>query len=456
MSADHGSDHTARLTEIADLIAQHGVHTVELAIIDTFGHLRGKRVPAQRFIDSVALGGAHIADAVYVMDIQCDIVDSPYINMGTGFLDMHLEPDLSTFRLMPHRPGYATLFSTGVASGHRPHYLDPRNKLAEMVERVRALGYEPVVATELECYITDASGTPVQSNVQYSSLIDNLELETCVAEMRNALLAIGIPLESSNPEYGPGQLEINFSASDAMTTADNTVLFKAVVKEIAERHGMKATFMPKPYAGQSGSGMHVHTSLSADGRNVFGRGDNHTLNDVMRHWVGGLIHHAQALSLLGIPLVNGYRRVREYSFCPTHVHWGSDNRSVLCRCTLDQGKANRVEFRAAGADANPYLIIGGILAAGADGLARQLDPGPEATGDQYADPGDHHALPRTTTEGLAAFRASDLGTVMGAEFVDHYAHMVAHEQSLYAANTSEAEDADVVTAWEFDRYRPFP
>ncbi|CAB4581773.1 MAG: glutamine synthetase family protein [Actinomycetes bacterium] len=442
-----------RLDEIAGLIAHHGVHTVELATIDTYGHLRGKRVPAQRFVRTVAEHGAHIADAIYVMDPQCEIVDSPLINMGTGFLDMHLEADLETFRLLRHRPGYATVMSHAIDHHHRPHPLDPRNVLQAQIDRVRALGYDPIAATELECYICHDDWTPAQSNVQYSSLIDNFPLERCVADMRNALLDLDIPVESSNPEYGPGQLEINFGCSDPMRTADNTVLFKATVKEIARNHGYRATFMPKPYAGQSGNGMHVHTSLNRDGHNVFDRGEGHLLNDVFRHWVGGLIHHARAISLLGIPLGNGYKRVRSYSFCPTHVHWGGDNRSVLCRCTVGQGSANRVEFRAAGADANPYLIIGAILAAGADGLERHLDPGPEATGDQYDDPGEHPLLPATFAEGVAAFETSALAAALGEDFTANFMALTRYELDLYEANASG--DPDDVTAWEFARYVEF-
>ncbi len=441
------------LDNIAATMANNSVHTVELVTIDTYGHPRGKRVPASRFTQTVAENGAHIADAIYVMDIQCDIVDSPLINMGTGFLDMHLQPDLSTFRLLAHRPGYATVMTNSLNHQHKPHPLDPRNVLQAQIDRVHNLGYQPVVATELECYVCNDDWTPAQKNVQYSSLIDNFPLEACVADMRRALLDLGIPIESSNPEYGPGQLEINFSYSDPMRVADNTVLFKSTIREIARNHDLRATFMPKPYPGESGNGMHVHTSLKRDGQNVFGAGQGHLLNDVFRHWVGGLLHHAEALSLLGSPFGNGYKRVRTYSFCPTHIHWGGDNRSVLCRCTVNQGPANRVEFRGGGADANPYLIIAGLLAAGVDGLERKLDPGPEALGDQYEDPGQHQALPVTFAEGVAAFDQSALAAALGEDFSINFMAMTRNELALYEKNASG--NADDVSSWEFDRYVEF-
>ena len=174
---------------------------------------------------------------------------------------------------------------------------------------------------------------------------------------------------------------------------------------------------------------------------------------MFRHWVGGLVHHAAAISLMGIPFGNGYRRVRQYSFCPTHVHWGGDNRSVLCRCTVGQGQANRVEFRSGGADANPYLILAAILAAGADGLERQLDPGPEATGDQYEDPGDHPALPATYAEGLEAFAGSELADALGTDFGTNLLALVASEVALHEANATGGPDD--VSDWEFTRYAEF-
>ena len=441
------------VAEIASAISEHGIHTVEMMTVDTYGHPRGKRVPAQRFVDTVATGGAHIADAIYVMDIQGDIVDSPLINMGTGFLDMHITPALSTFRVMHHRPGYATVMTTSEDDKHRPHPMDPRNVLQAQLDRVRALGYDPIAATEVECYLCQEDWTPAQPNIQYSSLVDNFAMERCVADMRNAMVDLDIPVESSNPEYGPGQLEINFAYGDPMDVADNTILFKNTIKEIAREHGLRASFMPLPFAGQSGSGMHVHTSLNVDGVNNFGPGDGHLLNDPFRHWVGGLVHHAPALGLIGIPTGNGYRRVRAYSFCPTHVNWGGDNRSVMCRCTVGQGAADRVEFRFAGADANPYLILGGVLAAGDDGLERELDPGEEASGDQYEDPGDHPELPATFAEGVAAFTGSALADALGEEFGINFLAMVNNELGLHTEHATGGPDD--VSDWEFQRYVEF-
>jgi glutamine synthetase len=438
------------LAAIAETISLHGIHTVEVGAPDTYGHLRGKRVPAGRFLSTVALEGLNIADAVYVFDVQCEIVDSPLINMGTGFLDMHLTPDLGSFRVLTHRPGYAIVLADAFDEHGHGHALDPRGVLARQVARCDQLGFQPLVATELECYICTPDWRPIQQHVQYSSLTDALELETMVAAMRSALLGAGIPLESSNPEYGPGQLEINFGPADPMTTADNTALFTSIVKQVAVQHGCRATFMPKPLTGQSGSGMHIHTSLRADGVNVFGEDAAGRPNETMAQWTAGLLHHACAMSLIGIPLPNGFRRVRPYTFAPTHVHWGSDNRTVLARLTTNAGSANRVEFRSAGADANPYLAIAAVLAAGCDGLERQLPLPPMAVGDMYTEPGNCAQLPDTMDAAIKEFRNSALAAALGPAFAENFVVLAEYEQALAAE--AMAGDPDVVTDWERARY----
>jgi glutamine synthetase len=444
------SDSSSQLQAIADRIAAHAVHTVEVGVADTYGHLRGKRVPAQRFLESVAVGGVNIADAIYVFDVQCEIVDSPIINMGSGFLDMHLTPDLTSFRLLPHRPGYAIVMADSFDEHGMPHPLSPRGALRRQAARIAGLGYDAFVATELECYVCTPDWQPYQQHVQYSSLTDALGLEAMVADMRSALLGAGIPLESSNPEYGPGQLEINFGPADPLTTADNTVLFKTIVKQVAVQHGARASFMPKPWSAQSGSGMHIHTSLGRDGINLFGQDATGMPNQLMAWWTAGLLTHATAMSLLGVPLPNGYRRVRPYTFSPTHVHWGQDNRTVLARLTTNDGQANRVEFRSAGADANPFLAIAAVLAAGCSGIEGQLALPPMSHGDMYTEPGECVALPCRMDTAVEAYTGSELAEAIGSALSENFVVLSRNELSL--ASEAMAGDPDIVTEWERQRY----
>ncbi|MCY3635111.1 MAG: glutamine synthetase family protein [bacterium] len=428
---------------------QADVHTVEVATLDTLGHIRGKRVPVERFFSTTVDGGLNIADAIFTFDMQNDLPDHPYINMESGFLDCHLVPDVSTARVFSHRPGYALVFADTFDPHGQPHFAAPRNVLANQIERCRQAGLNPEVATELEFYICAPDWTPVQNHIQYSSLTDALELEDCVRDMRHGLLAAGLELESSNPEYGPGQMEINIGHADALTCADNTVLLKSIVKQVAVQHGMRATFMPKLWTEPSGSGMHIHTSLSERGANAFADSDGMP-NQLMAHWIAGLLEHAEAMTLLAAPTINGPKRIRPYTFVPTHVHWGLDNRSVYCRCICEpDSAANRVEHRAAGADANPYLMIAAILAAGLDGIERALPLPAMSEGDMYADPGDSLALPTDLAGAIATYRNSPLSELLGKMFSEGFLCLADHELSLAAENSPHPDE---VNNWERARY----
>ena len=431
------------------MCADSRVHTVEVAVPDTQGHLRGKRVPVERFFARVADEGVAIADAIFVMDAQDDLTDNPYINMDTGYLDCRLVPDLSTGRVFTHQPGYAVVFADVFDEHGRPHALAPRRVLAQQIERCRGLGFEPIAATELEFYLCHPDWSPVQDHIKYSSLTDAVALEDCIAEMRAGLLGAGLEVESSNAEYGPGLIEVNVAYADAMTAADEAVLFKSIVKQVAVRHGLRATFMPKLWAEQSGSGMHVHTSLNVDGANAFASSDG-APNELMSRWLGGLMQHARSLSLLGSPTDNGAKRVRPYTFAPTHVHWGLDNRTVMARCITEAGSsANRVEFRSAGADATAHLVIAGVLAAGCHGLQVELKPPPMSVGDMYTNPGDCEPLPATLADAIDAFDGSELAYALGEEFSTNYLCTANHELALAAEHSPDPEK---VNDWERARF----
>ncbi len=425
-----------------------GVHTVEVATPDTQGHLRGKRVPVDRFFDTTITSGVNIADAMFVFDMQNDLPDNEFVNMDTGYLDCRLVPDVSTGRILSHRPGYALVFASVEDPHGNSHPLAPRNVLAGQVARLNDQDLDPYVATELEFYFLTPEFEPVQSHIQYSSLTDMIELEPMLHDMRDALDAAGIEVESSNYEYGPGQIEINCGPADAMRTADNTVLFKSIVKQIAVQHGYRATFMPKPWTEQSGSGMHVHTSLNADGSNAFASSQG-APNEIMSHWLGGLLEHAESMTFIGAPTPNGPRRIRPYTFAPTHIHWGLDNRTVLARCICEGGAPNRVEYRSAGADAHPHLIIAAILAAGADGVERSLALPEMSSGDMYTSPGDNTPIPTDLAGAVAAFEGSKMAEMLGDTFSRSYAS-IAHAEVAMAAENNP--DPDEVNNWERERF----
>lgn len=439
---------TMTADEFRTMCSEAGVHTVELATPDTQGHLRGKRIPVDRFFETTLTSGANIADAMFVFDMQNDLPDNEFVNMDTGYLDCTLVPDVSTGRILTHRPGYAIVFASVDDPHGDSHPLSPRNVLAGQIERLNAQGLDPFVATEMEFYLTTPDWEPVQEHIQYSSLTDQVELEPVLHAMRDALAGAGIEVESSNYEYGPGQIEINCGPADAMRTADNTVLFKSIVKQVAVAHGYRATFMPKPWAEASGSGMHVHTSLTTDGANAFASSTG-APNELMTNWLGGLLEHAEAMTLIGAPTPNGPRRIREYTFAPTHVCWGLDNRTVLARCICEGGSANRVEFRSAGADAHPHLIIAAVLAAGADGVERSLGVPAMGEGDMYGNPGDSAPLPTDLASAVAAYEGSPLAFMLGDVFSKSYVSIAAAEVAMVAEHNPDPDD---VNDWERARF----
>lgn len=454
LTSDHreGTSTMTDIDAVATRLNEAGIHTVEIATPDIHAHMRGKRVPVRRFVESAAGGAVHMADAIYVLDYENDLVESPYINMGTGFLDCSLRADLGTLRLFGHRPGYAIVFADTFDENGDPHPLGPRHVLARQVAAAADAGYEVLAATELEAYLVTEDGDPVRSHIQYSSLTVDDDIEAVLLAMRRALAAVDIEVEGSNFEYGPGQIEINTGPTDPMTCADNTMLFKSVVRQVAEQHGMRATFMAKPWTEHSGNGLHTHTSLRRPGgSNAFADSDR-APNQLMAGWLGGLLHHAADMAMVGSPTPNGYKRIREYTFAPTHVHWGLDNRTVMARCICEPGSgANRVEFRSGGADANPYVMLAAVVAAGLDGIANGYPIAEMGTGDMYGDPRGAEPLPTDLGAAIGRFSSSRIAELLGERFSTNYALAAQTELDKYVTG-SGASDPDDVTEWERDRY----
>jgi glutamine synthetase len=429
------------------VIEEHGIHTVECGFADTWGHLRGKRIPASHFLRVVAQKGYSMADAAFIWDTRCDIFDLPFANPETGYGDMLVKPDLATLRPITWRDGTALVICDCLTEpSHEPVGMDPRMILRRQIDRLAELGYEPVVATELEFYLCNPDWTPAYDGIQCYSLTKGSELEPVMSDIRRKLEEYGIVVEASNTEYGPAQIEVNLGHGPAMRVADDTLVFKNVVKELARQHGLRATFMGKPFPGASGNGMHLHTSLAQGGANVFDQrtDDGDLQNETMRRWAAGLLAHAPAMTLIGCPTVNAYKRVEAYSFAPMNVSWGLDNRGVCVRCLPGCGSSTRIEYRGGAADANPYLLMAAMFAAGSDGLERTIDLPPLVKGDAYADE-TSPPLPRTLALAIEAFAESAfLRERLGEVFHTNYLAMARHESALYDA---------AITDWEFERYR---
>ena len=268
------------------------------------------------------------------------------------------------------------------------------------------------------------------------------ELEHVLGPIRNNINEIGIPVEQSNPEYAEGQVEVNIRYDEALLAADRVVTFRNVVKQLAFKHGYKATFMAKPFFEQSGSGFHCHYSLWKNGKNIFA--DNGGLSKDGKHFVGGLQKRMSEAAICGSATVNGFRRRQPYTFCPINTAWGIDNRTVGIRIIQGSDSATRVEKRDAGADCNPYLLMATDIAAGLDGLEGKIEPDEMTTGNAYesevASP-----IPTDLRDAIELARNSDwLKNVIGTDLYE-----IALQQSERELDFFNQQ----VTPFELERYR---
>ena len=350
-----------------ELLERHDVHTIECMFPDTWGIPRGKRLPTSHFLKVAAGSGFAMANVAFTWDMHGVIFPTSYVNDSTGYPDLHVVPDLSTLRLAGWNEGTAYCICDTIEPTHEPVALDGRHILRRAVERLRKAGYEPVAATELEFHLCTPDWEPFYRGAHCYSIAKGAEVEPVVGDIRRVLQASGIGIEACNVEYGPAQVEVNLGHGPPLEVADATMVFKYVVKQTAVKHGLRATFMPKPYATEAGNGLHIHQSLlGSDGQNAFASGDDEPpLRSVlMRRYLTGLLARQVELQAINCPTVNSYKRVEAYSFAPTQVSWGLDNRLVSIRSVVDHGEATRLEARWASADANPYLVLAGCLSSG--------------------------------------------------------------------------------------------
>lgn len=429
------------------LFERYRIDTVECMFPDSWGALRGKRVPRGRFADLIGSGFA-ISNAAFVWDPVCEIFPIEYANIETGYPDVTAIPDVGTLRPVTWREGAALVMCDCVdMSDARPIPLDSRHVLRTAEEALAERGYAAQVATELEFYLCDESWQPLYPEIQCYSISKGAELEHIMRDIRRRVEECGIVVEACNTEYGPAQIEVNLGHDTPMRVADNTAIFKYAVREIARQHGVRATFMSKPFMSFSGNGSHFHLSLlDASGSNAFvphDHEDGPIRNELMRRCVAGLLEHQREIAGIVSPTINSYRRFEDYSFAPTFVNWGEDNRGVAIRCIADRGAATRIEVRTGSADANPHLLIAAQLAAVCDAL-RVAYPLPQmCEGDGYASR-ECPLMPASLEQAVATMRRGTLlEAAFGDVFVNNYIALLQHEVTEFAKQ---------VTEWEMTRY----
>ena len=417
-----------------------GTHTVILGVGDLNGLMRGKRIPADQWPRICGSGNA-LAMSLFTMDMTCDVWETPVVGFANGFPDCHIFP-MHPPVAVPWEPGVAMCFARAEGMDHGPLTVDPRQVLLRQVERANAMGIDLQVGTELEFYLLDPdTGRPRDKGNDCYGLARAAELEPVLGPMRRELAEMGIPIEQSNPEYAAGQVEVNIRYDSAMIAADRVVMFRSLVKQLAARHGLNATFMAKPFIDESGNGFHLHYSLWSEGKNIFA--DAGKLNDLGRHFLGGMQQRMAEASICGAATVNAYRRRQPLSFCPVNASWGLDNRTVALRVIEGSDSAVRIEKRDAGADCNPYLLMAADIAAGLDGIEGKTEPTAITTGNAYEDD-NAPPIPLDLADAISLARNSGwLRDVLGAD---------QHEIWLQQAERELAFFNQQVTPFETARY----
>ena len=424
------------LEELRNDVESGAVDTVVAAFTDMQGRLMGKREQAEYFLDETAEHGLEGCNYLLALDMEMD--PQPGYAMASweqGYGDFVMTPDLATLRRVPWLEGTAlVLCDVGWADG-KPVVASPRQVLKAQVERARTAGFEPMFGSELEFYLFGESYAEAHAKhyrdltpsvpyiLDYHVLATTYD-EPLIREIRNSMYAAGLPVESSKGEAWPGQQEINFRYSDAVTMADNHVIYKNGAKEIANLNGRSITFMAKPDHGWIGNSCHIHSSLWTDGENAFA-GES----DVFKHYVAGWIAGARELAVFLAPTINSYKRYAAGSWAPTTLAWGHDNRTCGFRI-VGHGKATRVESRIPGGDVNPYLAFAALLAAGLDGIERELELPPPLKGNAYES--DAERFPGSLREAIEALEGGSLArAALGDQVVDHYLNYARTEQRLF-------------------------
>ena len=356
--------------DIINMIQDNDVEFIRLQFTDIFGTLK-----------NVAITASQIERA---LNNEC-MFDGSAIE---GFVrieesDMYLHPDLDTFQIFPWRPQQgkeARLICDVYRPNGEPFEGDPRYILKKVIKQAEDMGYSFEVGPECEFFLfhTDDNGMPTTITHEKGSYFDLGPVDLGENARRDMVLNLedmGFEIEASHHEVASAQHEIDFAHNGALQTADDIMTLKLVIKSIAKRHGLHASFMPKPKSGVSGSGMHINMSLQKNGHNIFyaPEGDLELSEDAY-HFIAGILAHAKGMTALTNPLVNSYKRLVAGYEAPIYIAWSVMNRSPLVRVPAARGKGTRVELRCPDPACNPYLVLAVCLAAGLDGIKKKLVP----------------------------------------------------------------------------------
>jgi len=440
------------MLSLDELRARAGAGEVEdvvVAVPDLQGRLQGCRLSLPYFLDDVVDAGFGACTYLLAVDVEMNTGGGYAIDpWAAGFGDFVLRPDISTLRRIAWQEGTALVLADAQWPDGSPVAVAPRQVLRTQLGRLAGYGLRALAGTELEFLVFTGSyqqawdrgyrdlRPATRYNVDYS--LQGLgELDPVVRRIKRAMAASGMRVETARAECHPGQYEIVFRYDDALATCDNHVLYKTGAKQIAADEGVALTFMAKFDEGE-GNSCHVHLSLrSLDGDEPVLAAPRGGMSALMEHFVAGQLTCLADFALLYAPNVNSYKRLQPGSFAPTGVAWGRDNRTCPVR-VVGSGPSLRIEHRMPGGDANPYLAVAAIVAAGLYGIEHHVPLPPPRTGNAFT--ADVPRLPVTLREALARWERSEVARkVFGDEVVDHYANAARVELTAFDA---------AVTDWE--------
>jgi glutamine synthetase len=436
--------------ELRKLVATGEVDTVVVAFTDMQGRLLGKRLHGEFFVDEVLDERHAVEGCNYLLALEMEmepVAGYEIASWEQGYGDFAIRPDLQTLRRIPWLEATALVLGDVQWHDGSPVQPSPRQVLRAQMDRAAALGLTPMAGSELEFFLlketfaeAHAKGyTGLTPSVPY--ILDYHILATTYDEpllraIRNGMQGAGIAVEASKGEAWPGQQEINFRFADALTMADNHVIYKNGAKEIAYLNGCAITFMAKPFEDWIGNSCHIHSSLFRDGDAAFAGDDA-----LFGSWLAGQIACARELAVFFAPTINSYKRYAAGSWAPTTLAWGHDNRTCGFR-VVGHGKARRVETRIPGGDVNPYLAFAAMIASGLHGIEHGLEAPEPLDGNAYES--DAERFPSTMREAIAALESGTTArAAFGDQVVDHYLTYARTEQALFDR---------FVTDWERKRY----
>ena len=432
--------------DILKLLEENGVRFIRLQFTDIFGALKNVAITEKQL--EKALDNQMMFDGSSI-DGFVRIEES----------DMYLRPNLDTFVIFPWRPQQgkvARLICDIYRPDGTPFEGDPRYALRRAIDDAAELGFEMNVGPECEFFLfeTDENGqatTITQDKAGYFDLAPTDKGENARRDMTLALEEMEFEIEASHHEVAEGQNEIDFKYGPALETADKIMTFKLVVKAIAQRHGLHASFMPKPIFGINGSGMHVNMSLFKDGKNAFADpSDKNGLSKEAYQFIAGLLKNIKGLSAVTNPLVNSYKRLVPGYEAPVYLAWSCSNRTALIRVPASRGAGTRVELRCPDPSANPYLVLAVLLQAGLDGIKNNLEVEPEtvanifAMSDKEREDAGIDNLPNNLYEAVNFMKESELAkAALGEHIYENYVEAKEAEWDDYRTKVHD---------WEIENY----